>query len=104
MRFFTILAVCILFAELASSFDKEKHCKCRIEAGKRIVGGRIVFPTNYPWHISLSMEEQQPKETRRWIPAREKIEAHSKSSHLPVNILINNASLVSFQKTVVVLS
>ena len=78
MRFLASLAVCVLFAGLVSSLDKAEHCKCRIKTDKRIVGGKVAFFSDYPWHISMAMGEQEPKETRKWIPGREKLEAHSK--------------------------
>lgn len=81
MRLLVSLAVCVLFVGLVSSLDKAEHCKCRIKTGKKIVGGKVAFYNDYPWHISLAVGEQPPKELRNLVPGTEKIEAHGKCSY-----------------------
>ena len=78
MRFVTSLVVCLLVAGLTSALDKAKHCKCRNEAGRRIVGGKAASPTDYPWQVSISSTEQLPKEKRGWVKISDKIGAHGK--------------------------
>lgn len=82
----SVAIFCILFANLASSLDKSQ-CKCRIKAGKRIVGGRISESTDYPWMVSLSNYPQLPKLVRRFMPETFKLFMHSCGG-----ILINEVS------------
>ena len=78
MRFVTSLVVCLLVAGLTSALDKAKDCKCRNEAGRRIVGGKVASPTDYPWHVSISTTKQIPKEERQFVQNQDKINAHGK--------------------------
>lgn len=43
------LMICILYLNVISALDKNDHCKCRIKTSKRIIGGRVVHHTDYPW-------------------------------------------------------
>lgn len=69
------LILCIAFASLINALDKS-HCKCRIQAGKRIVGGRVADANSYPWHASFSQLPNLPKIVRKFMPEVLKIGYH----------------------------
>lgn len=75
-KLFISLVLCIAFASLTSALDKSQ-CKCRIQAGKRIVGGRIADANSYPWHASFSQLGNLPKIIRKFVPEALKIGYHS---------------------------
>ena len=78
-KFLISLVACVLFAGLASSLDKSEHCKCRIQTNSRIIGGKIAHFTDYPWHVSMAIgEQEQNKRLRKLMPNIEKLEQHSK--------------------------
>ena len=78
MRVVASLLACLLVAGMVSALDKAEHCKCRNKAGRRIIGGKVTSPTDYPWQVSISLKEQLPKEERQSVKSYDKIEAHGK--------------------------
>ena len=40
-KFLLGLFICLLVTNLVYPLDKDKHCKCRIRTGSRIIGGKI---------------------------------------------------------------
>jgi len=79
MRAFAFFALlCLLFVNAVFSLDKANDCKCRIQASKRIVGGRDADQASYPWQISVMTKDrvQVPKFLRKFVPNRLKMEMH----------------------------
>lgn len=52
LNFLFILVVA--FAGLTYALDKQRDCKCRLNVGSRIVGGRKAANNKYPWFVSMS--------------------------------------------------
>ena len=46
--FYSILLVCLVSSAVAL---EQKDCRCRVQAGRRIIGGGLTRP--WPWHLSL---------------------------------------------------
>ena len=78
MRVVASLLACLLVAGMVSALDKAEHCKCRNKAGRRIIGGKVTSPTDYPWQVSISLKEQLSEDERQSVENSEKIEAHGK--------------------------
>ena len=70
------LFACFMFVNLVYSLEKSKDCKCKIQANKRIIGGRIAHHTDYPWTVSISTKPQFPESIRKIVPEQEKVKAH----------------------------
>lgn len=47
--FFILLIACI------NALNKEKDCRCRIGSQKRIINGRIVDKSSYPWLAAIHL-------------------------------------------------
>ena len=73
MRLLISVVICILFANLVHSLDKSKHCKCRIQAENRIVGGRVANNSDYPWMVSIANEPQPEEHLRKYYTTEFKI-------------------------------
>ena len=94
--------LCLLFVGVTfAALDKKKHCKCRIQANKRIINGNIYFKfsknqkkitkskcrkstgrdveqLSYPWQVSLEIKDiiPIPDMMKRLLPDQYKVTNH----------------------------
>lgn len=67
------LFLLVSYAGLVHCLDEE-HCKCRIQAGSRIIGGQIARETSYPWMASIAADGYHKGVDRSHVDDKYKVE------------------------------
>ena len=69
----------------------ESHCKCRIQADARIIGGQIARETSYPWMASIAADGYHKGIDRSQVADKYKVE----DGHFCGATIINERWLVT---------
>ena len=70
LLFVSILLVCLVNSTFAL---QAKDCRCRVQTGKRIIGGNNT--NSWPWHLSVGFKLKEGS-SGNYVPSKTKIKRH----------------------------